>query len=134
MASSSYHYSRYRYYKREVNKFNSWLEQLREIRSGFSSRAVTGAISDVNTQIKACRNYKDQALNGDSTFDRNLVLLDNAKEKSVEADGHLSTARHAINMEIDRITGKRDYAASQRDRHWRLYLEALAREAATAGV
>ncbi len=130
MASSSYHYSKYKHYQREQNKFGNWLNQLREIERGFSNWALTGQYSDVNGKLNRCRSSKDAALNGDGTFDQNLVPLEEAKESPVSSDADLSNAHGAILREITRIQGKHDYAEGQKSYHWHQYTAALAREAA----
>lgn len=130
MGSSSYHYSRYKHYQREQNKFGNWLKQLWEIERSFSSWALTGKYSDVNGKLNRCKSNKDAALNGDGTFDQNLAPLEEAKESPVSSDADLSSAHSAIQREITRIQGKHDYAASQKSYHWQQYMAALAREAA----
>jgi len=130
MASSGYHYSKYKEYQKEQNKFANWLKQLREIERSFSDWSLTGQPDDVNGKLSRCKSSKDAALNGDGTFDQNLAPLEEARENPVSSDADLSGAHSAIQREITRIQGKHDYAQGQKSYHWQQYMAALAREAA----
>lgn len=130
MASSSYHYSKYKEFQGEQKKFSTWLNQLRGIERSFSNWSLTGQPDDVNGKLNRCKSSKDAALNGDGTFDQNLTPLEEAKESPVSSDADLSSALGAIQREINRIQEKRDYAESQKSYHREQYYAALAREAA----
>ena len=134
MASSSYHYNQYKYYQWEQNRFDSWLTELNNIEKSFRNKTYTGQYDDVNRKIRKCKTDKDESLNGDSRFTVNLTYLDSAKEPSTDCDSDLSVAYQCILQEINRIAGRRQEAMENKERHFREYRKALAREASSCPI
>lgn len=132
MASSSYWKSMYNSEKEKVNKYADWLDDLDDIIDGFKAYSVTNGVSSFNKKVEKTVNDLEDAVKNQNTYRNNVGDIENEKEKKVDADSKLVSAKNYVQQEINRVKRLKSEAEDRRDDYWDKYKAAKRREAAEA--
>lgn len=127
MASSSYHYKQYQFYKKQAQQYEKNLSALTSIKND-----LTGSFYDeqgnVNKELNDLKEDLNKAVRHDSKFDTIASNCELYKEKSTTADGHLNNTVIALENEIASLNGKKLTAEQNRDAEYCNYERAKQEE------
>lgn len=132
MASSSYYYGKYKDEKAKVSKYKDWLSDLKKILDGFSAWSVTNGVTQFNNKVKDTVDDLEDAVKGLRRYNTNVNDIEKEKEKKVNQDSKLSSAKYNVEREQDRVEGLKRNAENMRDYYYEKYKEAKRREAEAA--
>lgn len=132
MASSRYWKSKYESEKKKVKEYGEWLDDLDDIIDGFKAYSVTNGVSSFNKKVDKTVNDLEDAVKNQNTYRNNVGDIENEKEKKVDADSKLVSAKNYVQQEINRVKRLKSDAEDRRDDYYEKYKEAKRREAAAA--
>lgn len=127
MADSSYYYNRYREKKREVEKYEKALRELRVIERNLVNEQ-NNEIDAVNREIMELGADLQQSVQENAVFLHAVSKVYEEIEHGTLGDRHLSGAVSAIQGEIWSVDSKKSQAIADRDYYWRKYQEAKEEE------
>ncbi|MCI3924740.1 hypothetical protein MO973_31480 [Paenibacillus sp. TRM 82003] len=122
MASSSYYYDLYTKKRREVEKYEDDLKDIKKILGNLTDD-LFDEISGVNNELDRLKTDLTKSVRHNAAFTSRANAVENEKEKSVGLDSHLSMTRDALEDEVARVDRLRSEAISDRDHYYDRYRE-----------
>ncbi|BCN32351.1 hypothetical protein [Anaeromicropila herbilytica] len=127
MLSSSYYSQLIEEEKTKLEKYKKQKEELGTIISIIQS-SFQDDIDDINSNVNNCADNAANGIRHNTAASQNIESINEGKEKSIESDNYISSAKSSISAELSNINSKISESLKKLDELGRLRDSALEEE------